>query len=167
MIILLNTVKTIGHGIFKITNRAVKLILLRRISFAIHKHKPKEEKHCSTARQLFRPRLISSVTRNNWRENANPDFLLKDGYLSLDETKSRKSNASERSLKIVYERFWLQRFDWENFGVFGQVGAYLRWSPTRGGRTWRFGCIFLLIRSLIRIRWHNITWTLWSLEIQL
>ena len=50
MIILLNTVKTIGHGIFKITNRAVKLILLRRISFAIHKHKPKEEKHCSTAR---------------------------------------------------------------------------------------------------------------------
>ena len=89
MIILLNTVKTIDHGIFKITNRAVKLILLRRISFAIHKHKPKEERHCSTARQLFRPRLISSVTRNNWRENANPDSLLKDGYLSLDETKSR------------------------------------------------------------------------------
>ena len=85
MIILLNTVKTIGHGIFKITNRAVKLILLRRISFAIHKHKAKEEKHCSTARQLFRPRLISSVTRNNWRENANPDSLLKDGYLSLDK----------------------------------------------------------------------------------
>lgn len=89
MIILLNTVKKIGHGIFKITNRAVKLILLRRISFAIHQHNPKEEKHSSTARQLFRPRLISSVTRNNWRENANPDSLLKDGYLSLDDTKSR------------------------------------------------------------------------------
>ena len=73
MIILLNTVKTIGHGIFKITNRAVKLILLRRISFAIHQHNQKEEKHSSTARQLFCPRLISSVTRNNWRENANPE----------------------------------------------------------------------------------------------
>ena len=48
---------------------------------------PREETLATqaTARQLFRPRLMSSVTRNTWRENANPDSLLKDGYLSLDK----------------------------------------------------------------------------------
>lgn len=35
---------------------------------------------------------------------------------------------------VTYERFLLQGFEWENFGVLH------RWSLTRGGRTWRLAC---------------------------
>ena len=51
------------------------------------------------------------------------------------------TSKSARGLSevVVYERFQLQFFDWDKFSFL------VRWSLTRGGRTWRFVYLVLSI----------------------
>ena len=59
------------------------------------------------------------------------------------KTVSRKSGRGRLREVVVYERFRYKALTEDIFGVLG------RWSPTGGGGTWRFGCIF--IRNMFHV----------------
>ena len=49
-----------------------------------------------------------------------------------------KNNGNLRKELIIYERFQLQDFDYEKFGILN------KWSLTRGYRIWKVYCVFCI-----------------------